>query len=76
MFKIATVGSLVLWAGIAWCTVALGLALHRGPFAITPSALTGSLLCICLAGAVAGLWIGEEMRWARPSERRPRSGHL
>ena len=76
MFRIATVGSLVLWAAIAWCTVALSLALHPAPVTISHSALAASLLCICLAGAVMGLWLDGEMRGLRAAESRPRSGHL
>ena len=73
MLRIATVGSLVLWSAIVWCTVALALALHHPPVAISHAALTSSLLCICLAVAVAGLWIAEEMRWLRAAEGRPGS---
>ncbi len=75
MLRIATVGSLVLWVAIVWCALALGLALHRAPFAISPVALTGSLLCICLAAAVSGLWLEQEMRGMQAGEGRARSGH-
>lgn len=73
MFRIATVGSLVLWAAIVWCTVALSLALHRAPVTISHSALAASLVCICLAAAVMGLWIEGEMRGLRTAESGARS---
>ena len=55
MFRIATVGSLVLWAAIAWCTVALSLALHRAPVTISRAALAGILHAAAgqLGGSIA-----------------------
>ena len=54
--------SVILWAALAWCTVALMVLTHTGHVDITSRDLGGSLACIDLALFAAVTWMRRCMR--------------